>query len=148
MNFKKFFQILSYLQYPLILVALFFIIEPIIISRDEIVKDMSILFSSVSKSLIFMGLAISFSTLQDTSKSQHRLARKIWQNPKKGKFFLKVMIFNVISYFLLGVFGYLFVNDPAINDLAIGAIVLSISLIGMLKMGLEMFEKQRLDKEI
>ena len=62
-NYKQFFQYLSYAQYPLMLVALYFAYEPLISG----VESLDTLFEAYNKSLLFMGLGISFSTLQDTT---------------------------------------------------------------------------------
>lgn len=145
-DFKKIFQVLSYLQYPLLLVAFYYMLIPFVKGLDSFDGDINLLFGSLGNVLVFLGLAISFSTLQDTSKSQHKFARKIWQDPKKGRIFLGIMFLNVVVYLSFGVSTYLFLENPVLKELGFGAIILGISLIGMLKMGMEMLEKQRADR--
>ena len=145
-DFKKVFQALSYLQYPLMAVALYYMVIPFVLGLNSYDLNINLLFDSFGNVLVFLGLAISFSTLQDTSKSQHKFARKIWQDPKKGRIFLLIMMFNVVVYLSFGICAYLFLDNPLLKELGFGSIILGISLIGMLKMGVEMLEKQRLDK--
>jgi hypothetical protein len=47
--------------------------------------------------LVFMGLGITFSTLQDTKKTQNKLSEKIWKNKKLAS--------RVITYFLILIFA-------------------------------------------
>jgi len=98
--------------------------------------------------LIFTGLGISFSTLQDTSKTQNNFSKRIWENPRKGS---RLIIF--ISCFTLlvlgfGIFGYFISESTIIKELAFGTIVLGIGLIGFLKTGVEVFENHRKDKNV
>ena len=129
MNLKNIFNIISYFQYPLAILAIYF----------TILED----FNSF---LIFMGLAISFSTLQDTNKIQNKFDKVILENPKKGKIFF--VFVTVLAFFLifLGICGYLITENEKAHELSIGTLVLGIGFISMLKTGLEMFEIHRKDK--
>tara|TARA_B110000114_G_C14853374_1_gene301661 strand:- start:117 stop:479 length:363 start_codon:yes stop_codon:yes gene_type:complete len=96
--------------------------------------------------LIFLGLGMSFSTLQDTTKTQTKLDRIIMESPKKGKIFLvltSIMTFIAIIY---GLFGYIISENEKIKELSVGLIVFGIGLISLLKTGVEMFENHRKDK--
>ena len=85
MNFKKVFHYISYLQYPLILIGIYFGVIPYLSGLDMLVDNPDILFNNLNSSLIFIGLGTSFSSLQDTSKTQNNFSKKIWENPRKGK---------------------------------------------------------------
>jgi hypothetical protein len=68
---KLIFHYISYLQYPLMMIAMLFALKPYIFGFET-------LFSDFNKMLVFMGLGISFSTLQDTTKTQNKLSLKIY----------------------------------------------------------------------
>lgn len=79
-SYKLFFQYLSYLQYPLLIIALYFTSESLIYDLDK-----NQVLESLNKGLLFIGLGISFSTLQDITKTQNKLSRVVYQNPKYAK---------------------------------------------------------------
>lgn len=138
---KKIFHAISYLQYPLMLVAIVFYV-PFIKSIINKNPDWTML----NYMLIFFGVGLSFSTLQDTSTTQNKLSLKIWQSPRKGKLFL-LMIAAMAFVLLVSGFLILFLlSDNQFESIAVGLIVLGIGLIGLLKVAIEMFENHRLDK--
>ena len=139
MKVKLYFHYISYLQYPLILIALFYSFKPIIFDSIPDLKN-------VNSMLVFMGLAISFSTLQDTTKTQNKFSKRIWESPKKGKIALAYL--GLLSLFLIiyGVYGFLSNNNEILTEISFGIIVLGIGMIGMLKSAIEMFENHRKDK--
>ncbi|MBZ9629702.1 hypothetical protein LB465_02840 [Salegentibacter sp. LM13S] len=147
MKVKSAFQIISYLQYPLMLLALFFVIKPYLNGLDNFKNNLDILFLNYNKALIFLGLAISFSTLQDTTKTQNNFSKKIWINPKKGKVMILLLTLITFSTLALGIFLYFFVSNNKLNELSFGVIVLGIGLIGFLKTAIEVFENHRIDKK-
>lgn len=130
---KNAFQYLSYLQYPIVLIALYFAYKPLIFGMEMVWSDLN-------NTLIFMGLAVSFSTLQDTTKVQNKLSKRVWENSKYATIFL--IYLGVITLVVLGFgfYGYFFSEHPNIQEIALGAIIFGISLIGFLKMGIEMAE--------
>ncbi|WP_394750982.1 hypothetical protein [Spongiimicrobium salis] len=142
MNIKLAFHYISYLQYPLMLIALYFAIKPHFndMDIDGIIKE----FNNV---LIFMGLGISFSTLQDTTKTQNKLSRKIWEHPVKGKVLIGMMFLITLFLMIRGLTGYFSSVNSNLKELSIGIIILAIGLLGMLKSAIEMFENHRKDKK-
>lgn len=138
-NTKNFFQIISYSQYPLMLIALFYAINPYFSGFATIWND----FNNV---LIFAGLGISFSTLQDTTTTQNNFSKKIWENPKKGKItliFMSVFCFLILFF---GMFSMYVTKNEILKELAFGLIVLGIGYIGLLKTAIEVYENHRKDK--
>jgi len=127
MDFRKAFHYISYLQYPLMLIAAFFMFKPYLQGFEVMRENSDLIFQYFNSSLIFIGLAFSFSSLQDTSKTQNDFSKRIWQNPKKGK----LMILAICGLILI--------------TLTYG-IVLSLGMFGFLKAAIEMFENHRLDK--
>jgi uncharacterized membrane protein len=139
LNAKDLFHKISYLQYPLMLIGLYYAIRPYVVGFDQ-------LWDSLNSLLIFMGLGISFSTLQDTSKTQNETSRRIWEDPRKGKNFLTFMSVATLFFILLGLIGYFAAPNEILQELSFGLIVLGIGFMGMVKSALEMFENHRKDK--
>ena len=135
---RDLFHKISYLQYPLMAIALFYAFKPYVVGFDTIWVNYNFM-------LIFGGLGVSLSTLQDTSKTQNQFSKRVWENPKKGKLMLGLMASMALSLILLGLFGMYLSTSEIIQQLAIGTIVFGIGLIGLLKAALEMFENHRLD---
>ena len=140
MNTKTFFHSLSYFQYPLLLTALFFMFQPYFIGFEMI-------WENYNNALIFLGLAISFSTLQDTTKTQNKFSKNIWEHPRKGKVGLLVIGVLTLSFILSGLYGIYISKSPILEQVAYGMFVLGIGMLGMLKGAMEMFENHRLDKK-
>lgn len=147
MSFTRFFHLISYLQYPLMAIALYFVFTPYIMGIDIVAKNPQLFFNAVNKTLLFMGLGISFSTLQDITKTQNRLSRKVWESPRKGKAFIIFMCCQIVLLLGFALYGYFVTTNPKIKELSLGTFVLAIGLISMLKTGVEMFEHHRKDKQ-
>ncbi len=142
-NIKQFFHIISYLQYPILIFAIYYLIQPYFHGFEYLKSNINLLFESYNYFLILIGLALSFSTLQDTTKVSLNIEKKIWENPKKAKRFLITMTVFTITLLILGTFGYFISKNENINQLSLGIIVLGIGLISFLKTGLEIFENHR-----
>ena len=121
------------------LIGIFYIFKPIIYGFENMWED-------YNYALIFYGLGISFSTLQDTTKTQNKFSRKIWENPKKGKAALVSIGLMALFFLVMGLSGIYFSESEILKQLSFGLIVLGIGVIGLLKTAVEMFENHRLDK--
>jgi len=55
MNFKAFFHYISYLQYPLILMALCFAFKPYLQGMEQLKQNPDLIFQSLNSVLIFKG---------------------------------------------------------------------------------------------
>lgn len=146
MNFKTTFHYISYLQYPLMLIGLYFAFSPYLLEMEKIKENPVLIFQNFNNVLIFMGLGVSFSSLQDTTKTQNKLSRKIYENPKKGKAFILSICLMIILILTFGLIGYLNSVESLLKDLSVGLIVLSLGMFGFLKAIIEMFENHRKDK--
>jgi len=146
MRVKLLFHYISYFQYPLMLMALLFVLKPYMYGFDNNSESMDSIVKNMNNVLIFLGLGISFSTLQDTSKTQNKMSKNIWGDPLKGKIAIFVLSLMTLIFITIGLLGYFSGNDNNLKDLSIGIIVLGIGLIGMLKSAVEMFDYHRLDK--
>jgi hypothetical protein len=138
MNIKQTFHRISYLQYPLMMTGVYFIAQPFF-------NNFNGLLEAYNFALVFMGLSISFSTLQDTTKTQNKASLKVWQSPTKGKIFLAIITSLALLFILLGLTGFIANTDNALQELSLGLMVIGIGLIGLLQVAIEMFENHRLD---
>ncbi len=148
MNFKALFHFISYLQYPLMLIALYFAFSPYLSGLDNLKENPNLFFQQLNTCLIFMGLGVSFSSLQDTTMTQNKISKDVWESPKKGKIAIVMMTLFVFLILILGLIGYLNTVDGVLKDLSIGLIVLGLGMFGFLKAAIEMFENHRKDKNI
>ena len=138
-NIKKLFHAISYVQYPLILIAVFYTLVPYISGFD-------VFWQSINQALIFAGLGISFSTLQDTTKTQNNFSKKIWENPKKGQRALMFIFVSALAMLAFGLYGFFVAKNGIVKEVAFGTLMLGIAYIGLLKSAIEMFENHRADK--
>jgi len=145
MNIKQIFHYFSYLQYPLLLAALYFAIEPYL-GGLNLSNDKEIVIQSLNNVLIFMGLGVSFSTLQDTTKTQNKMSKKVWESPVKGKVFISFLTLMTLFLIITGLMLFFDSANVIFKDVSFGLIIMGIGMIGLLKASVEMFENHRLDK--
>lgn len=136
MEVRKFFQRVSYLQYPLYLVALYFIYRPLFNNLQTIWPDYNSAFA-------FFGLAIGFASLQDPTKPQNNFSKRIWESPKKSKIMLAYLSTMTGFILLFGLYAFAISENENLNTLSLGVIALGIGLLGMLKLCLEMVTYQQ-----
>ena len=96
--------------------------------------------------LILFGVALSFSTLQDTTTTQNAFSKKIWQHPIKGKIMLTVIAALAFVLVVAGLLALFLFEADQTEGVAVGITVLGIGMIGLLKSAVEMFENHRKDK--
>jgi hypothetical protein len=119
--------------------ALFYTLKPYL-------DDVPIDFENLNNALVFVGLGISLSTLQDTSKTHNKLFKLIRKNQKSGKRIIIIM--SVITFLILalGIFGIFFSGNHMLNELYFGLILLGVGFIGFLKSATEVIENLKLDE--
>ena len=138
---KDVFHSISYLQYPILLVSLYYYFYFILSLANKPLE-----WVELNNALVFYGISLSLSTLQDTTKTQNNFSKKIWQNPKKGKVALVIIGLMAIIFMIIGIIGFLDSKESIHKEISFGLIVLGIGLIGLLKAAGEMFENHRVDK--
>ena len=74
---RRLFHAASYLQYPFMAVACFYVIRPYFNGFDSIFADFNF-------ALLYVGVAIGFSSLQDPTTTQNEMSRRVWEDPRKG----------------------------------------------------------------
>lgn len=137
-NVKQTFQVISYLQYPFLVLALIFVGKTAYDRSYLGVQDTFL--SNFNTALVFYGICISFSSLQDVTKTQNKFSKNIWESKRKGKFALYLFTSFVFLLFILGGIGYFTTTNQVLAELAIGLVVLGIGFIGLLKVAIEMYE--------
>lgn len=140
-SLKDWFQRVSYLQYPFVVVSLYYYA---LFAMGMVEREL--LWGQLNNALVFYGIGLSFSTLQDTTKTQNTLSRKVWESPRKGKLMLGMLVLAIVVLMSVGLFGLFQVSESAQKEVSFGLVVLSTSLLGMLKAAAEMFENHRKDK--
>ncbi len=138
------FHLVSYLQYPLMLIAVFYVVKIYIEIFNN--KNLEVMLENINTSLVFMGIALSFSTLQDPTKTQNKLSRKIYESPVKGKIFIGFISAFALLMLVIGIAGFLSSSDTTVSSVSFGILTIGIGFIGILKVAIEMFENHRLDK--
>lgn len=147
MTIKQFFHYVSYLQYPLVITAMVFAVKPYMSGLEQSDEFIDDFLKNTNIVFIFLGLGISFSTLQDTTKTQNKISRKVWENPRKAKIIIFIVAFFVFLLLSLGISGLFTIKETELKNLSIGIIVLGIGVLNMLKSAIELFEYHRLDKK-
>lgn len=130
---KDFFHKISYLQYPIMAVALFFCYRPLFSGLENIWADLN-------KGLVFLGLGVSFSTLQDTTKTQNKISKRVFENPRYSRIFLIILSFQIIVFIGMGLVGMFLTDIQALQELSLGFLMFSIGMLGLLKAAVEMAE--------
>ncbi len=137
---KAVFHKISYLQYVLMAVSLYYFL------RFALTLKGATDWGQLNSALVFYGIAISVSTLQDTTTTQNEISRKVWESPLYGKLFLGMIGVTVVGFLTAGLIGFIRLEEDILKDVSFGLIVIGIGLTGILKAGGEMFENHRLDK--
>jgi len=133
---------MSYLQYPFLLLSAYYSLVTGFDLGQSLAKKLEIDLTNINMTLVFMGLAISLASLQDTTKVQFSFAKKIYQNRAKANFFFVVVAVEIFIFLGLGVAG-MFSSVRLLHEISFGLISLGVGLIGLLKAAVEMFEHQQ-----
>lgn len=129
-NIERTFQIISYLQYPFMLLALYYCSKSIYKVFALGIRDTFLL--NLNTALMLMGIGVSFSALQDSTKTQNNFSKKIWQSKKKGAVMLLVMTCMVFFFFAAEGIGYFTAPSSVLEEISMGLIVLGIGYMGCL----------------
>ncbi len=139
---KQFFQFASYLQYPCGLLGLFYCYYPVLTDFNGVFTNLSVYFIEVNKAMVFFGLGVSLSTLQDTTKVQNKFSQWVYDSPRRTTFFLGLMTFLILLFLILGMVG-MFGSNKYLQELSFGLISLGVGYVGLLKAAIEMADYQR-----
>jgi len=137
---RQFFQWLSYLQYPALLVAFGYAARPLF-------NGMGGMLDAYNSALLYAGVGVGMASLQDPSKTQNQISKKVWQDPRKGRWMLWLITAQALLPIVLGLVGAALAPSTALSQLALGLVAFGLGMIGLLKTAIEMREHHRLDKQ-
>jgi hypothetical protein len=138
---RQVFQWLSYLQYPALLVALGFALWPLF-------HRMQGMLDAYNNALLYAGVGIGMSSLQDPTKTQNKVSRKTWEDPRKGLLVLWLLASQALLSIVLGLLGTALADSTALSQLSLGMVAFGLGMVGLLKTAIEMREHHRLDKQV
>lgn len=138
---RQVFQWLSYLQYPALLVALAYAARPLF-------NGMQGMLDAYNSALLYAGVGIGMASLQDPTKTQNKVSRKVWEDPRKGRFMLWLITLQTLVPTVLGLLGAALADSTALSQLSLGLVAFGLGMIGLLKTAIEMREHHRLDKQV
>lgn len=140
------FQWLSYLQYPAMLVALGYALKSALAMSYVGNEGWDILFDDWNYALLYAGVGVGLSSLQDPTKTQNKVSRKVWQDPRAGRWMLALLAVYAIGAMLIGLVGAYRATDTMMNQLSLGLVAFGLGMLGLLKTAIEMREHHRLDR--
>ncbi len=133
----KIFHYISFLQYPFLIIALYYCYKPLIFDNQNFAENYNL-------GLLFIGIGLSFTSLADIKK-RTKLGDKIFGNPKNAKLWIIYLGILVLSIFSLAIITMFFTKKPELNQISIGLFVLGIGTIGLLRMNLEIIKTYQPD---
>lgn len=136
---RQVFQWLSYLQYPALLVAMGYAALPLFRGLDG-------LLDALNSSLLYAGVGIGMSSLQDPTRTQNKVSRDVWEDPRKGYWMLWLLTAQALLPIVLGLLGAALAESAALSQLSLGLVAFGMGMIGLLKTAIEMREHHRRDR--
>jgi len=128
---------MSFLQYPFLLIALYYCFEPILLRINT--SNTYDFIVSYNLSLLFLGIGLSFTSLTDITK-RTKIGDKLFGKRKNAKLWVIYLGALIIAIFILAIDAKFFSNNQKFNKIAIGLFVLGIGMIGLLRMHLEIIK--------
>ncbi|GAA4277837.1 hypothetical protein [Aquimarina mytili] len=133
----KIFHYISFLQYPFLIIALYYCYKPIIFESEDFASDYNF-------GLLFLGIGLSFTSLADIKK-RTKLGDRIFGKPKNAKRWIIYLSILIVIIFTLGIFTMFFTKHQELKDISVGLLVLGIGIIGLLRMNLEIIKTYQED---
>ena len=144
---RDLFQGLSYLQYPALLVALGYAAKAGW-SLAMAGIDSGALCDDFNYVLLYAGIGIGLSSLQDPTRTQNEVSRRVWQDPRKGRWMLVLLSFYTLASMAAGLVGAYLADTTVVNQLSLGLVAFGLGMVGLLKTAIEMREHHRVDKQV
>ncbi len=138
---RQVFQWLSYLQYPAMLVAFGYAALPLF-------KGLDGMLDAFNSALLYAGVGIGLSSLQDPTRTQNDVSRRVWEDPRKGYWMLWLLTVQALLPIVLGLAGTALASSAALSQLSLGLVAFGLGMIGLLKTAIEMREHHRRDRRM
>ena len=74
------------------------------------------------------------------------MSRKVWQDPRKGRWMLALLAFYALGAMAVGLLGAYRAQTTVMNQLSLGLVAFGLGMVGLLKTAIEMREHHRLDR--
>jgi hypothetical protein len=97
--------------------------------------------------LLYAGIGIGLSSLQDPARTQNEMSRRVWQDPRKGRWMLALLGTYTLGALVIGLVGAYMADSTVVNQLSLGLMALGLGMVGLLKTAIEMREHHRQDKQ-
>jgi len=137
---RAWFQMLSYLQYPAMVATAIYAARPLFNGMAGALDDWNY-------ALLYAGVGVGLSSLQDPARTQNKISRKVWQDPRKGRLMLMLLSIEALLPIVIGLVGVYLASSTALNQLSLGLVAFGLGMVGLLKTAIEMFEHHRLDRQ-
>jgi len=132
-------QWVSYLAYPALLVAFGYAARPLFNGMDGMLD-------AYNSALLYAGVGVGMSSLQDPARTQNRMSRKVWEDPRKGRWMLWLLSAQALLPIVLGLLGTALADSATLSQMSLGLVAFGLGMIGLLKTAIEMREHHRLDR--
>lgn len=140
------FQWLSYLQYPAMLVALGYVFKSGLLMATVKQTGISPIYDLWNYALLYGGVGIGLSSLQDPTKTQNKISLRVWRDPRKGRWMLMLLAAYAFGVMALGLLGAYRAETSIVSQLSLGLVAFGLGMVGLLRTAIEMREHHRLDK--
>lgn len=139
-------QWLSYLQYPAMLAAIAYTVKSAWAVSAVGSAGWPPVFDDGNYVLLYAGIGIGLSSLQDPTRTQNEVSRRVWQDPRKGRWMLLLLSFYTLASMAAGLAGAYLADTTAVNQVSLGLVAFGLGMVGLLKTAIEMREHHRSDK--
>lgn len=146
-SIRDVFQWVSYLQYPAMLTAIAYTAKSgwsVSLAKSA---GWSPVFDDWNYVLLYAGIGIGLSSLQDPSRTQNEVSRRVWQDPRKSRWMLVLLGAYALGAMVIGLMGAYMADSTVVNQLSLGLMAFGLGMVGLLKTAIEMREHHRLDQQ-
>ena len=144
---RDLFQALSYLQYPMMLVAAVFTVQAVLAMLDVRATGWGPVIERLNDVLLYAGVGIGLSSMQDPRRTQNAVSLRTWRDPAKGRLALWVIALEAFVPIVVGLVGAAQADDSALRQLSLGLVAFGLGMLGLLKTAIEMREHHRIDRQ-
>ena len=146
-SIRDVFQWVSYLQYPAMLAAIAYTAKSAWTASHMGPAGWSPVFDDWNYVLLYAGISVGLSSLQDSTRTQNDVSRLVWQDPRKGRWMLMLLSAYAMGAMVVGLVGAYMAESTVVNQLSLGLMAFGLGMVGLLKTAIEMREHHRLDKQ-
>lgn len=133
----KYFHFLSYLQYPFMLIAMYFLSKMVLSIFGEI--DVVKAIENLNSCLLYLGIGLCFIALENIEKSP-KFERKIFEKEKLAKAWLILLFFSFIGLIIIAILMRFYPPSPLFKDLPTSLFVLALGFLSYIKMNIDIIK--------